>query len=305
MACEILIKGDTHGDGTVNYTHPDPDKDKAGVYKKGYPVNIRPYPHSGWGYKEGHPYFVQVRVTDGNVEDVENLIATNFGGTSINQSWERKIDFTTVNNNVSIDGWRIKVFASNPGATNLAGITRAKVESYLNKWNAEIFSTGTNRVTFDVAIYKDGSNNPGALQSEGFWGVDVSSIVFNETSYNEGTGVHRIEADYSGTSFDSDNVENIVKSRSGIIISNESKVIIFDINRTDVFTYFKSEVKEALERSIYSRQFRVLGSTVDTIISTGTKTTISHSKGDRDYYTLEVTLAQLQTYLINRLDETL
>ena len=34
MACEILIKGITHGDGTMNYTHPDPVKDRSGVYSK-------------------------------------------------------------------------------------------------------------------------------------------------------------------------------------------------------------------------------------------------------------------------------
>ena len=307
MPCEVLIKGDTHGDGTVNYTHSDPDKDKRGVYKKGYPVTLREYPHSGWGYKEGHPYFVQLRVTNGDVADVESLISTSFGGNSINQTWDRQIDFATVNNDSSIDGWRIRVFATNSGANDFAGVTQSMVENYLNKWNAEVFSSAANEVVFDVTIYEDGETtpNPGAIQSEGFWGVTPTDVLFNETSYVEGTGVHTIEVDYSGSSFTSDQVERRVVDRGGIVSSNTAGVITFNINRTDVFQWFQQEVREALEQTVYCRQFRVLETTVDTIISTGTKTTVSHSKGDRDYYTLEVTLAQLETYIVNRLDETL
>jgi hypothetical protein len=305
MPCEILIKGDQHGDGTIGYEHPDPVKDKAGVYKKGYPVVIKPYPHPGWGYKEGYPYFVQIRVTDGDVSDVEALIASSFSETSIIQDWSRVIDFATVNNDPVIDGWRIRVFATNPGANNYAGVTQSMVENYLTKWNAEVFSATANEVQFDVAIYEDGSSNPGAIQSEGFWGIAPTGVVFSEDTYDQGTGDHTVEADYSVTSFTADQVANRVAERGGTINSNTGGIINFTINRTDVFQHFQEEVRQALDQIIYRRQFRVAESTVDTIVSTGIKTTVSHSKGDRDYYTLEVTLAQLETYLLNRLDETI
>lgn len=305
MPCEILIKGDTHGNGTVNYEHPDPEKDKSGVYKKGYPVSIRSYPHSGWGYMEGYPYFVQARVTDADVADVESLISDTFGGNSINQEWTREIDFATVNNDISIDGWRIRVFTTNPGVNDFAGVTQSMVESYLNKWNAKVFSVAANEVRFDVAIFEDASNNPGAIQSMGFWNVPPISVFFNETNYDSGSGVHTVEVNYGASVYTPEQVENRATERGGSVISNTAGVIIFDINRTDVFQYFQQEVREALEQTVYRRQFRVLESTVDTIISTGTKTTVSYSKGDRDYYILEVTLAQLETYIVNRLDETL
>lgn len=305
MPCEILIKGDTHGDGTVNYTHPDPDKDKRGVFKKGYPVIVREYPHSGWGYKEGYPFFVQARVTDGDVVDVDSMINSAFGEDSMTQDWTRKIDFATVNSNLTIDGWRIRVFAMNPGANDFAGITRTMVENYVNRWNGEVYSAVTNEVQFDVAIFEDASNNPGALQSMGFWGVPPISVFFNETNYDSGSGVHTVEVNYGASIYTSEQVRRRVERRNGVVLSDIAEVITFEINRTDVFQWFQQELKETLEKTVYRRQFRVLESTVDLIVSTGTKTTVSHSKGDRDYYTLEVTLAQLETYIVNRLDETI
>jgi hypothetical protein len=183
MSCEILIKTNVHSNGTVDYEHPNPKKDKSGVYKKGYPVNMLDSPRVHRGFKEGLPFFCAVNVTDGSVADVEAMINSAFSGSSLIQGWNRDIDFSVVNNNLSIDGWRMKAFATNPGTTNLAAITQPMVENYLNNWNAEVFSTATNEVVFDVAIFSS-SDGPGALQSDGFWGNNVSNVSFNEISYD-------------------------------------------------------------------------------------------------------------------------
>lgn len=305
MPCEILIKTDTHSGGRVNYTHPDPEKDRRGVYKKGYPVSVFDDPRTHRGYKEGLPYFVAVNVTDATAAELDAMIVSTFLGKNLNQSWDREIDFATVNNNATIDGWRIRVFATNPGFSNLAGITQLMVENYLTKWNASVFSTTTNEVQFDVTIFEDGSQVPGAIQSEGFWDIDPVGVVFTEDSYVEGTGVHTVEADYSATSFEPENVEEKVTQRGGTVNSHSADVINFDINRTDVFQWFQDEVKQALEQTIYRRQFRVPEATVDTIATTGTEIVVNHSKGDVTYRVLDRTLAQVETFIINRLDEDL
>jgi len=314
MACEILIKTNVHGDGTVNYTHPVPEKDRSGVYKKGYPVTIREYPHSGWGFKEGLPYFVLVRVTDAAVAEVEALINTNFSIPSITSSWVRNVDWEQTAEVASIDGHRMKMWTPNSGSTNLAGVTRDMVENYLNKWNAYVFSTTTNEVVFDVAIFEDdrGSVIAGALQSEGFWNFNVSQIAFSEETYVEDSGNHRVTADYSALQGYIDNpgrttrsVQLKVEERGGIIISNVGGVVQFDITRSDVFDVFKRDVKLRLENTIYRRQLRVSEATVDNIISNGIETHIVHQKGDVEYRHVEITLSQLQSYIINRLDEAL
>jgi hypothetical protein len=64
---------------------------------------------------------------------------------------------------------------------------------------------------------------------------------------------------------------------------------------------------------MYRRQFRIPEATVDTIISTGTQILVDHYKdveqtqfrGQVEYRVLDRTLAQVEAFLINRLDEIL
>jgi hypothetical protein len=305
MPCEILIKTDVHGDGTVNYSTGDVKKDERGVYKKGYPVSIFDAPYTHRGYKEGLPYFCAVNVTDASAAEVEAMIASTFSEKRLNQSWIRQIDFATVNNDLVIDGWRIRVFTTNPGFSNLAGITQSMVENYLTKWYASVFSTATNEVIFDVAIFEDAFNNPGAIQSEGFWGIVPTFVFFNETSYVSETGIHTVEADYTASVFTSEQVQERVEERGGEVVSDISSVITFTIDRVDVFKWFQQEVKEAIENTIYRRQFRVPETTVDYIIANGTQIIVIHPRGSVEYRVLDRTLVQVESFLINKLDEDL
>ncbi len=311
MPCEILLRNDTHSGGVVNYTHPNATIDRSGPYKKGDPVDMIDSPRVFRGFKEGLPYSCAVRVTDGNVADVQVLIASVFSGDGLTQSWRREIDFQTVNNNPSIDGWRIRTFASNPGTTNLAEITRNMVENYLTKWNAQVFSTTQNEVIFNIAIYEDGSQNPGAIQSMGFWNVPPISVFFTETDYNQGTGLHTVEINYSQSIYTPEQVARQIREREGTVLSNADGIATFSITRNDVFLWFRFECREILEEKIYRRQFHVPESTIDNIIATGTQYLIEHfdklgqSRGVVEYRVLDVTLAQIQSFLINRLNEVL
>ncbi len=305
MACEILIKTNVHSGGRIDYADPDPVIDRRGIYKKGYPVSMFDAPRIHNGPGQGLPGFCAINVTDASVAEVNAMIATTFSGISLNQPWDRKIDFATVNSNLTIDGWRLRASATNPGFSSLAGITRPMVENFLIKWNAEVFTTATNEVIFDVAIYEDGSSVPGAIQSEGFWGVVPTDVDFTEISYVEGTGVHTIEADYSLSIFEPDQVLDRIEERGGFIGSDINDVVVFTINRTDVFQWFQEEVRDALERTVYRRQFRIPEATVDNIISNGSQIIRAYPQGLIEYRVLDRTLAQIEAFLINRLDEDL
>ena len=313
MPCEILIKTDVHSGGIIGYEHPNPEKDMAGVSKKGYFGSIFDEPKVHRGFKEGLPYFCAARIVDATVDEVNAMIASSFSEKRINQSWKRRIEFSTVNNNIIIDGWRISVTTTNPGFSNLAGITREMVENYLIKWNGVVHSVVTNEVQFDIAIYEDALNDPGAIQSWGFWGVIPTDVSFSEILYVEETGVHTIEADYSLSSFSSEQVQKRIKVRDGVVVSDVSGVIVFTITRTNVFHWFQQEVKKVLEIPIYLRQFRISEANVDTIISTGTQILVDHYwdaeqtefRGQVEYRVLDVTLAQVENIIINRLDEDL
>ena len=64
--CRILVYG-------KNNTHPDPDTDRAGCYKKGMMVVVRPDGHI-WGVKEQYPNFVSIDLPEVSTEKVQKYI---------------------------------------------------------------------------------------------------------------------------------------------------------------------------------------------------------------------------------------
>lgn len=52
--CEIIVKA-------VSVTHSDPDKDRRGCYKRGYPVAVYP-DGTKWGNEERLPKFVIIKI---------------------------------------------------------------------------------------------------------------------------------------------------------------------------------------------------------------------------------------------------
>jgi len=292
---EILFKTEYHANGI--YVHPDPEKDEQGVYKKGYPVIMKD-DGAVWGSKEWLPYFVHVNIPGTTVAEINAMIQTDFGANRLDQSWDKKIDYEVVNQNLTIDGWRLRFYATNAGAASTnypggkAGITRAQVESFITKWNGSVVTFGNNSVTFDVAIFKDGSNNPGALQSQGFWGFATGQLVFNETSYTQAGGIHMVEVDYSAfANVEPKRAEDIVKGNRGTVTAHDTtnKIITMSITRQDVLQVFKREVARAVERPVFRRQFRISEAQIDTIVGQGGSITTD--------------LATLKLWLLNRLDE--
>ena len=304
MPCEIMIRAYTNGDGTVNYSHPDPIKDARGVYKPGYPCKIKDQPCI-WGQKQRLPYNVRIIVTDASKDEVNSYIDTTYDIPHIHAAWERKLLFVQEASVPSIDGFRYTVSCSNPGFSNLAGITRDMVENYLNNWNGFVVSAATNSVTFDFAIYEDDrvpeSIIKGALQSWGFWTTNISQAIFSEILYTQATGQHIVEVDYSAYIAASipNKVENLILQRGGVIQIHDTgtRVVRFSINRTNVFQYFKQTIDRKLATRIYRTQLRISEATLDNIIA---DTSIDPAGGVK-----EVTFVQLQSYLLNRLDEDL
>lgn len=71
---EFLIKA-------IDALHEDPDKDKAGCYKRGDVVAVEPDGWQ-WGKLEGPPKFVIVKIPDMTVEEAEQYVESERGTSS-------------------------------------------------------------------------------------------------------------------------------------------------------------------------------------------------------------------------------
>lgn len=231
---------------------------------------------SGFGSQEQPPKFFRVNVPDAVIAD---FIAYQ------NKAWKLELDYEVLVHQLPTDGYRIRVWNINESATdqgiNYARLTQSQIENYLNNWNGEVVDIVDGKLRFDIGIYN-------MICSDGFWNDVNRNIVensdFTEINYNQSTGIHRVEIDYSGSAASATPVEKEVMYRGGVIISHASKVITFDIQRNDVLQYFKNAVKEKLENYYYRRTRHHLTSTTygthktTAVIQSGT--TVTRQSGD-------------------------
>lgn len=289
MACEILIHRNKN-----NYSHTDTEKDKRAVYKKGYIVIGKTLPHSGWGNQEQFSAgnFVTVRVTDATWEEL----------TEYAESWRMFIDYTKIGEDLSIDGHRFRVFSTNPGISGKGNLTREKIENYLDKWNANIFSISTNEVVIDVTI-----NN--LLRSPAFWdyvpGDGLADIEYQQLSYNQTTGEHVYLLNYSNVKPEIQN-RNAVASRiahrlskRGVTFSNHNpsnQTAEATIFRNDVLLHFRNEVYKDVANKfpLYRRQYYIEEADVDSLVNYST------NNNGNPY---ELTKANFLTYIKSMLDK--
>lgn len=209
---------------------------------------------SGFGGKEPDA-FVLAEVPDTPMTDYEGY----------NDQWKRNIDFEVVNQDVAQDGFRLRLFADNNNGS-LGAITKDEVEAFINSWGGTVHSFGSNEVVFDIRIYD-------ALVSTAFWEIDIPNVVFDELSYDQETGIHRIEADYSALGNNPTYVERYV-SRMGLdIVSHANKVLTYYADRAVVRQAFEDDIKEKARKRIARRRYHVSEAVVDNIVSQGGTTT--------------------------------
>lgn len=177
------------------------------------------------------------------------------------KSWERLIEFAVVGQNLSLDGYRLRLYSTLINGTQ-GIITKAEVESFIQSWNGSVFSFGTNEVVFDVTIYN-------ALTSPAFWEFDNSDIVFSEISYDQATGVHRIQADYSALSKNPTYVEQYVRGKNLTIVYHDQKVLRYDATRTVVRGAFQDDLKEKSRKTVTRRRYYFTSAVVDYIVGQG------------------------------------
>jgi hypothetical protein len=160
-------------------------EDSQTIMQAGWPVAVRAI--NQYGGKQVLPNFGQIIVSDMTVAQVEAAYM---------RPWHREIDWEFVSHDWAADAHALRVFAAEGVSASLKGaITRDEVESFLNRWGAEVLEIAPNSVTFAATVTD-------AIKSEGFWGMVPPARVLTETAYDQATGTHTMRILYDGKYFD-------------------------------------------------------------------------------------------------------
>ena len=195
--------------------------------------------------------------------------------------WLRTPQLEIVAHNVALDEYRLRLSGKTPSTAGRGGVTLAEAQQFIDDWDAALFSSDANSVTFDLTVKAAGF-------SKGFWGRDLPDVVFAETSYDQGTGKHLVTADYSATSFTSNAVAHAARNRGADILDNVAGVLTYEIDRLDVRAELLRDLHEELGHVVGKTRYTITEAAVDTVIAAGGTGTF--------------TKAQLLSVLIDRAD---
>ena len=224
-------------------------KEDRGTHRKGDIIEVR---------ATGSP-FVGKEPDDFVMVEVPGIPVVDFDHTD--KPWQRSLAFEVVGRNAALDGYRIRISADNTNST-VGAVVRADVERWITSWGGTVFSEGPNEVVFDLAVYD-------ALTSTEFWEFDLCDVVFEELSYDEVTGVHRMSADYSATSINNTTyVERRAMRQSVTIISHADKVLVYEATSGNVKDDIQEFIKRRAGRSA-RRRYYFSPAVVDYVIAQG------------------------------------
>ena len=242
-------------------SHPDPDMDRAGCYKKGDIVDIYEPGITGAGHVL--PDFIEIDVTDG---------VTASQAAAYRDQWQSVFQYNVLASDVINDIYQVEITNANAGASLAAGITLAKVQTFLNGWNLSFVSESPNSVVFNADIYQ-------AAISSSFWRGHSANIVFSAAGYDSGTGTHTIQADYSAFTVlivdpsvlaeIANKVERAITMRGGSLVSNHNSVAVFTIDRATMRNAFQDEIANLASYIWKCRRWSFSEADVDAAIAAG------------------------------------
>lgn len=249
---EFIFK--THG-----YIHTDSEKDRRGVHKKGDLVNYKPDGWSdtpGWGQSQYPQKFVVVKCPGISVTEAETA--------DYRRAWQDEFDYELINSNIAQGIYTVRVFEKNAGVSNQNGITLGKVQAWLEKWGCNSISATINSVQFNFRLWP-------AAQSEGFWDVEnlASKAAFVLNGYNAATGIADVTISITDPLINVNEAARRVVERGGVVTATAADSIRFDLERSDVLSAFKADVKQVLERVYKRHRYSISANNVDAIIAAG------------------------------------
>lgn len=256
----------------VRLTDNEIDANNPEVHQKGDLIDMT------LGSKPVHRQFAMnlnvglINITTGNYATMRPFV----------DSWQSKLDFTKTSLDTALDKWRVDVSMTNIDSSNRKGLTKFNVDNYLDNWLITTSQFAANTVRFEEKVYDI------ALSSAVLGSINqnaLDQITWSELLYDEQTGLHRIQGDYSATPFTPDQVAKAIVNVE--LVSHENDIVVFEITRDELFTMFKNDGQDKFNAFLGKNRYRISNSAANFLAGQPART-------------IDQTKAEVESQLIDR-----
>jgi hypothetical protein len=277
MPCEVVLLNEESINNALT-----PKKQRAGLFKRGEPVEVKDIPHVGWGQRVIFPKYNFLIITDATAAQVQSKINT----------YQMNIDWEVIDNTLQFDEWTLNIYATNPDISGYCKLDLSLIQTIFNAFNISVDSATRNSIIITSTIEN-------ILKSTGFWKLEtITGITFTDGYNYPINEMHNIIINYTNYLTEKVNRERVGEYLRSIIVDREASNIIhniaqqeitFNITRTEVLNYLKTSIKRK-ETIIWKRKFYLNDTTMDQLET-------YYINNSQPY---EVTLATAQTYFLDK-----
>ena len=270
-----------------DYTNADPDKDRRGVHKKTDFINWKPDGFSDFLHGNGPGSylndFIVIKVPGITLQEAET--------SDHRKSWKDDFGYEIVATRPAQGQYDVRIYEKNAGAINqnsIAGVKATKIRDYLQAWGCSAFSMSATDATFTFSLW-------GAVRSANFWDVPLiaTKVNFTLNTYSGATGIGNITVavnqaawlpmqkvdPVSGLLRDmtqeeievqiGDQITRKIIEKGGTVISQIYPNFVFEIERSDILTRFRADVKRRMEQTYMRHQYGISQADHDAIVAAG------------------------------------
>jgi hypothetical protein len=250
---EFLIRNfDSH--------NTDPDLDRTGCRKRGMCDQTCEDDAIAWEGFSGLNLgvkFVVLKVPGLTAEEVSAY-------EGMRKVWRDNFDYTILATRPAQGEFDIKIFEVNKGASDQNLMTGAKLiraRDYLLQWGCSDFEELADGGSFTFSLWN-------AVRSVNFWGVTVTILAqlsFTLNSYSGATGIGNITVTVPESMIQQ--AERKIAERGGTVTETVGTAITFTIDRSNVLTKFRADVKQRIEQTFMYQQHRINTATMDAAVA--------------------------------------
>jgi len=246
---ELLIKNTSN-------SHPDPDTDLAGSWKKGQIVGIT---EDGgvWRPTLFPIMFVLVKIPGVAADTLAQYLET----------FRRAISFSVDSTNAATDTATITASVTNRTTVRKLGALKPRhVNGFLDKFGATNISIANGNVTFDISV-------SGFVTAPERW--PYPGLVVTELAYRQASGEHDFKVDHSAFTVDSVArktrlIKQFLRHHNATVLSNDATSVSFTYTRAEARARIRAALKEAAEGEVVvRRRFYLKPAAVDAIVAAG------------------------------------